>query len=317
MGKARVCKNGDDRGGPPAPSRRRFARVLATATQSRAGVGFTLLAAALASGLVFAQTSGCGRCGGAPLNPISAEPPASFSFSRTARLDRPRHETRAEPTRQREAGGGSYTVCVRTCDGSFFSVTYFGPKSRADSLEQVCQAQCPNAEVKLYSFPLGGTIDEAVSSTGEPYSDLPNAHKFEQSYDASCTCRGSGQTWAEALAAAEAKYGHNAHDILVTPEKSAEMSRPIGGFRKLVAEAASVKSDATTDDSGPARLELDVNGVDKKLSAAAASISRTTSGIKDESAENHPVYRLDQGRTVEEKGPDGASRRVRIVGAGF
>ncbi len=310
MRKERLCSN--DRG---LPSRRRSARALSAATQAKAGVGFMLIAAALASGLVFAQTSGCGRCG-APMSPISAEPPPSFSFTRTARLDMPRRGIRTE-SRRREAGGGSYTVCVRTCDGSFFPVSYFGPGSRKDTLAGICQSQCPNAKVELYSFPLGGTIDEAVSSTGEPYSDLPNAHKFEQSYDASCSCRGTGQTWDEALAAAEAKYGHAAHDILVTPEKSAEMARPIGGLRKLVAEAGPMRSDATIDGSGPAPLELDVNGVDKKLSAAAASISRTTSGIKDESAEDHPVYRLDQGRTVEEKAPDGASRRVRIIGSGF
>ena len=36
-----------------------------------------------------------------------------------------------------------------------------------------------------------------------------------------------GESWAEALAGAEARYGHEKHDILVTPEKSAEMARPI------------------------------------------------------------------------------------------
>jgi Protein of unknown function (DUF2865) len=231
------------------------------------------------------------------------------------REEAPRREIRMRLTGRRVAGGGPYTVCVRTCDGGFFPVAYFGAGSRADTLEGICQSQCPNAKVELYSFPLGGTIDEAVSSTGEPYSDLPNAHKFEQSYNASCSCRRAGESWAEALAAAEAKYGHAARDILVTPEKSAKMSRPIEAPRKMVAEAASVKSDATTaDDSGPAPLELDVNGVDMKLSAAAASMSRTTSGIKDESAESHAIYRLNQGKIVEEKGPDGSPRRVRIVG---
>ena len=221
-----------------------------------------------------------------------------------------------EPTR-REAGGGSYAVCVRTCDGGFFPVTYFGAGSRAYSLQDICQSQCPNTKVELYSFPFGGTIDEAVSSTGEPYSQLPNAHKFEQSFDPSCSCRRAGESWAQALAAAEAKYGHSAHDILVTPEKSAEMSRPIEGPRKVVAASASVRSEATTDDSGAALLDLDVNGVDRKLSAAAASISRTTSGIKDESAQAGPFYPLRQGRVVEETAPDGSSRRVRIVGPAY
>jgi len=201
-------------------------------------------------------------------------------------------------------------------DGGFFPVTYFGARSRADSLEDVCQSSCPNAEVKLYSFPLGGTIDQAVSSTGQPYADLPNAHKFEQSYDSSCSCRRPGQSWAAALANAEAKYGHNAHDILVTPEKSAEMSRPVENLKTIAARAALTKSDAATaaDDSGPSPLDLDINGVDTKLSAAAASMSRESSGIRDESAESRAIYHLSQGRTVEENDPNGAPRRVRIVG---
>src|SRR5271155_4618209 len=125
------------------------------------------------------------------------------------------------------AHSGSYAVCVRTCDGSFFPVSYSGIGSRADSLEEVCRALCPNADMALYSFPFGGTIDEAASPTGEPYADLPNAGKFQQTYDASCSCRRKGQSWAEALADAALRYGHEKHDIVVTPEKSAEMARPI------------------------------------------------------------------------------------------
>ncbi len=126
-----------------------------------------------------------------------------------------------------QAHAGSYAVCVRTCDGSFFPVSYSGAGSRADSLEDVCRALCPNADMALYSFPFGGTIEEAASPTGEPYANLPNAGKFEKTFDPNCSCRRKGQSWAEALADAEARYGHEKHDILVTPEKSAEMARPI------------------------------------------------------------------------------------------
>ena len=125
------------------------------------------------------------------------------------------------------AHSGSYAVCVRTCDGSFFPVSYSGAGSRADSLEDVCRALCPNADMALYSFPFGGTIDEAASPSGEPYANLPNAGKFQKTFDPSCSCRRKGESWAEALADAEARYGHEKHDILVTPEKSAEMARPI------------------------------------------------------------------------------------------
>ncbi len=141
--------------------------------------------------------------------------------------DQPRQSAPSGEKGPVQAHSGSYAVCVRTCDGSFFPVSYSGAGSRADSLEDVCRALCPNADMALYSFPFGGTIEEAASPTGEPYANLPNAGKFEKAYDSSCSCRRKGQSWADALADAEARYGHEKHDILVTPEKSAEMARPI------------------------------------------------------------------------------------------
>ena len=46
--------------------------------------------------------------------------------------------------------------------------------------------------------------------------------------------------------------------------------------------------------------------------AATAAVSRETSGIGvDETGGEH--YGLDQGQIVEQKGPDGTVKRVRIV----
>ena len=178
-----------------------------------------------------------------------------------------------------DARAGSYAVCVRTGDGSFFPVSYSGAGSRSDSLEEVCRSLCPNADVALYSFPFGGTINQAVSSTGEPYVNLPNALKYLQSYDPAVSCRRKGQSWAAALAGAEAKYGHESKDILVTPQKSAEMARPIldpktksAGDSKAKTAKASAKSTVETADAPPPGL--DANGADTRLTAETATISR-------------------------------------------
>jgi Protein of unknown function (DUF2865) len=207
----------------------------------------------------------------------------------------------------------NYTVCVRTCDGSFFPVSYFGAPS-SDALEQVCRSLCPNAEVALYTFPFGGTIGEAVSSTGEPYSNLPNAHKFEQSYDPACSCREPGQSWAEALAAAEAKYGRHSNDILVSVEAAERMSRPV--------QASNAKPTADPAQTSPVPpvgppLGLDVNGFDTSLSGATAAISRESSGIRDEEGQRPTSYGLKQGQTVEDTAPDGSIRRVRVLPSTF
>jgi hypothetical protein len=200
---------------------------------------------------------------------------------------------------------GDYTVCVRKCDGSFFPVSYVGAP-RSDALQQVCRSLCPNADVALYSFPFGGTIDEAVSSTGEPYSRLPNADKFEKSYDPACSCRAPGQSWAEALAAAEAKYGRHSHDILVSVEVAERMSRPVQAPKLAAADPAQTHVPT-----------LDVNGVDTSLSAATAAISRKSSGIRDEDGQRATSFDLKQGQTVEETAPDGSIRRVRVLPSTF
>ena len=207
--------------------------------------------------------------------------------------------------------GGSYAVCVRACDGSFFPVSYFGAANRSDMLEQVCRSLCPNADVTLYSFPFGGTIEEAVSSTGEPYAHLPNAGKFEQTYDRSCSCRAPGQSWAEALAGAEAKYGRHSHDIVVSVEDAERMSRPV--------EDPKAKPAATdpVEPGNEAPVALDINGVDTTLRAAAAAVSCETSGIRDEDAQRPVRFGLNQGQTIEGKDPDGSTRRVRVLPATF
>jgi hypothetical protein len=232
-----------------------------------------------------------------------------------------------------QAHSGSYAVCVRTCDGSFFPVSYSGAGSRSDSLEDVCRSLCPNADMALYSFPFGGTIEEAASPTGEAYANLPNAGKFEKSVDPSCSCRRKGQSWAEALADAEARYGHEKHDILVTPEKSAEMARPIIDPKAKPATDSKGKPNppvvagpgappvagpgatpgAPSLDTATAPV-LDANGADTKLSAAAASVSREGSGIAGGDVENAKSFSVKQGRTVEVTGPDGVKHPVRIVG---
>jgi hypothetical protein len=145
---------------------------------------------------------------------------------------------------------------------------------------------------------------------------MPNALKFTQSYDASCSCRRKGQSWADALAGAEARYGHESHDILVTPEKSAEMSRPILDPKAKAAAGKIAKTGAkagaqTVDTPAPG---LDANGTDTQLSAEAATISRETTGIARGDSGSGATYGLNQGQTEEEKGPGGVNRKVRIIG---
>ena len=67
----------------------------------------------------------------------------------------------------------------------------------------------------------------------------------------------------------------------------------------------------------PTPVALDINGVDTTLGTAAAAISRETSGIREGDAQRAVSFDLQQGQTVEENGPDGSTRRVRILPATF
>lgn len=132
-------------------------------------------------------------------------------------------EQPAEPEKPRL--GGPQTVCVRTCDGFFFPLAN-SPGGR-DGADEMCQALCPGTETQAYGMTNGGDIQNAVArATGQPYSSLPNAGKYQRSFDAACTCRGQGQSWAQALKEAEYLLDKRKGDVIVTEQRAAELSRP-------------------------------------------------------------------------------------------
>jgi hypothetical protein len=276
-------------------------------------LGVAIVAAILA--VPPARSSGCARCGAS--TPELNQAPSVQSATPT-RL--PKRLVSREKTRPRRltgelkiAAGGSYLVCVRACDGGFSPVPYVG---NSDSLAKICQALCPNAETQLYSMPFGGTIEDSVSMSGLPYASLPNAGKFEQAVDQDCSCRREGQSWAEALAGIEARLQRHSGDILVTPAISEQMSRPAAPSPPIsVAKAYASDADALAliQKPEPQPVVLDANGVDFNLNAATAAVSRETSGIGVEETGGGAYYGLNQGQIVEQKGPDGSVKRVRIV----
>jgi hypothetical protein len=79
--------------------------------------------------------------------------------------------------------GGSQAYCVRTCDGRYFPISNPGNQSRAAS----CSSFCPASETKVV---FGGNIDSAVTESGKPYSELPNAFRYRNELVAGCTCNG-------------------------------------------------------------------------------------------------------------------------------
>jgi len=124
------------------------------------------------------------------------------------------------------AGDTYRTVCVRTCDGYYFPISYSTTPASFPQDEQVCQRMCPAAEVALYSHRNPGEdIAQATSTGGRSYSELPNAFAFRKAFNPSCSCRAPGQTWSQALQNVEDNTLEQG-DIVVTEEQAKVLSQP-------------------------------------------------------------------------------------------
>ena len=139
---------------------------------------------------------------------------------------------------------GTYrTVCVRSCDGGYFPISFATVPARFGDDEKTCRALCPATEATLYAYRNPGEdMNQAVSISGQPYASSPNAFRFRQEFNPSCSCKAAGQTWADALKAIDDKAAAEQQgDIIVTEESAKKMSRP-----QTKQSATSAKKGATT-----------------------------------------------------------------------
>jgi hypothetical protein len=125
------------------------------------------------------------------------------------------------------APAGTYrTVCVRTCDGFYFPISYSTVSARFTADAQACQRLCPGAEVSLYTYRNPGeSIQQAVSINGAPYTALPNAFRYRKELVAGCSCRRPGESWAEALRNADDSSTLERGDIVVTDKNEKALTR--------------------------------------------------------------------------------------------
>src|SRR3984957_4714422 len=135
------------------------------------------------------------------------------------------------------------TVCVRTCDGGYFPISFATVPARFPDDEKTCKALCPATDANLYAYRNPGEdINQAVSITGQPYSAASNAFRYRQEFNPSCACKAAGQTWSDALKSIDDKAAAEQQgDIIVTEESAKKMARP-----------PAAKSPATTTKKGAA-----------------------------------------------------------------
>src|ERR1700737_1046329 len=133
------------------------------------------------------------------------------------------------------------TVCVRTCDGGYFPISFATVPARFPDDEKTCKNLCPAAEATLFTYRNPGEdMNQAVSINGQPYSSSPNAFRYRQEFNPSCACKAAGQTWTDALKSIDDKAAAEQQgDIIVTEESAKKMARP-------PTKGAATKKGATT-----------------------------------------------------------------------
>src|SRR6266851_5532881 len=134
------------------------------------------------------------------------------------------------------------TVCVRTCDGAYFPISFATVPARFPDDEKTCKALCPAAEATLFTYRNPGEdINQAVSINGQPYTSSPNAFRYRQEFNPSCSCKAAGQTWSDALKSID--------DRAATEESAKKMSRVPA---KPAPTAAKKGTTAAAPDAAPA-----------------------------------------------------------------
>ncbi|WP_306119348.1 MULTISPECIES: DUF2865 domain-containing protein [unclassified Roseitalea] len=83
------------------------------------------------------------------------------------------------------------TMCVRTCDGYFFPISFATGRDTLERDRAVCAALCPAAPTRLFAHPSGA--DNApmsmIALDGTAYTDLETAFEFrDKPRRADCTC---------------------------------------------------------------------------------------------------------------------------------
>ena len=88
------------------------------------------------------------------------------------------------------------TLCVRTCDGYYFPISFSTMRSEFTRDADKCTASC-GSEARLFYHPNpGGKVEDMVDLRGLGYSSLPNAFKYRQSLVSGCACK--PEPWSEA-----------------------------------------------------------------------------------------------------------------------
>jgi hypothetical protein len=221
----------------------------------------------------------------------AATPPSSGNFFERLFGPGPNTITTPDNNPNYAAPAGTYrTLCVRTCDGYYYPISFAtSPDHFADD-EKACQRSCPASEVMLFSHRNPGEdVSQAVSTSGQPYSSLPNAFRYRQTVDNTCSCRNPGESWAQALKNLDDNTVEQG-DIVVNEQRARALSQP-----RVDAQGKPIRPDprAARTASQPAAQTAPAQTTPAQPSPS------TTSSTQPDAVPHKP----DPNRTVRDVGP--------------
>jgi len=99
-------------------------------------------------------------------------------------------EFEREPLPQGMGIGPFRTMCVRTCDGYYFPISFSTTRNNFDADEYTCESRCPGAEVELFYHSVPGQDSEQMISYRQdiPYEQQPYAFIYRKKIDKQCSC---------------------------------------------------------------------------------------------------------------------------------
>ena len=114
------------------------------------------------------------------------------------------------------------TLCVRTCDGYYFPLSFAIPRSGLVRDADMCTASCGGEARLFYHANPGGNVESMVDLTGRAYISLPTAFKYRQTLVDGCGCR--PQPWSAAELSRHRNYAQSG-EVTSSQTESAAQSR--------------------------------------------------------------------------------------------
>jgi hypothetical protein len=172
------------------------------------------------------------------------------------------------------------TMCVRTCDGFMWPVSFSTSKSNLRVDEKVCRSSCA-APTRLYFYENPGqTPDTMIDRQGRSYNALPTAWRYKREHVSSCKCR--PDPWETQAMARHVKYaalkkqGRLKRFLRQTSRKAKRLSRRASIGRVIVNSSFDdeIVDDAVAHDLGGSGLSTK-RGKAQKRRVARRSAPKT------------------------------------------